>query len=71
MDPIKMLKDYCGNGNPVIAQEFSDRWRTQSYRKRASKSWLRKLRREGITHVAIEIAPRRTADFTIAELLRG
>lgn len=57
------------DGNPVIVGEFTDRWRTGYWRKRASVSWLRKLRAAGVTHVAIEVAPARTADFAVGELL--
>lgn len=71
MQPIQMLRDYCGNGNPVIVAEFSGRWRRTSYRKRASASWLRHRRAAGVTQIAVEIAANRTADFAIDELLRG
>jgi hypothetical protein len=67
MQPIPMLYDYCGDGNPVIVEEFRDRWRRCGWRKRASYAWLRKLRREGVTHIAVDVGGR-TADFTIAEL---
>lgn len=69
MQPVLAAVVGEGPGNPVIVAEFADRWRPQSYRKRASASWLRKLRGEGVTHVAVEVAPGRSADFTIAELL--
>lgn len=69
MQPIAALADYCGDGNPVIAEEFSDRWRRQSLRKRASRAWLRKLRGRGVTHVAVDCGDGRLADFTVAELL--
>lgn len=68
MQPIKMLADYCGDGNPVIVEEFNRRWCRTGFRKRASRSWLRKLRREGATHVAVDVGGR-VADFSIAELL--
>jgi len=71
MHPIPQLRDYCGNGNPIIRQEFSDQWRTQTYRKRASVAWLRKLRTAGVTRIAVEVEPGtdRLADFSIAELM--
>ena len=72
MQPIAQLVAYCGNGNPVILEAFSDRWRRQqTWRKRASISWLRKLKAQGVTHVAVEVAPGRGADFTVAELLKA
>jgi hypothetical protein len=69
MQPIAKLVAYCGDGNPVIVQEFRGSWRTQSYRKRASASWLRKLRAEGVSHVAVRTPAGTTADFTVKELL--
>ncbi len=72
MRPLRVPLDYCGDGNPVIAQEFRPGrgWRRAGWRKRASASWLAKLRREGITDVALDVGGR-VADFTINELLRG
>lgn len=72
MQPIKVLADYCGDGNPVIAQEFvpGRGWRRCNFRKRASVAWLRKLRREfGVTTVAVEVGPNRVADFKISEMV--
>lgn len=70
MRPIKMLADYCGDGNPVIVEEFAGRWRRQGWRKRASAAWLRKRRAAGVSHVAVDVGGR-AADFSIDELLRG
>lgn len=59
--------------HPIIAQVFvaGAGWRsTGSYRKRVTGAWCRKLRREGVTVVALEIGPGRLADFSIAELVR-
>ena len=55
---------------PTIAQEFKTRkgWTRQTLRKQVSAAWLRKLRREGVTHVALN-SDGRTADFSIEELL--
>lgn len=57
--------------HPVIIQEFRPGrgWITTGFRKRVSGAWLRKLRREGVTHVALAAQGRR-ADFTVAELLK-
>lgn len=71
MRAIPLLADYCGDGNPVIVEQFAERWVRQIWRKRASASWLRKLRSEGVTHVAVEVAPGRAADFTVGELIRS
>lgn len=72
-------------GHPIIEQEFRlsnpDRalpdlgygrrqWVTTGYRKRVSISWLRKLRAQGVTHVALRHGSR-LADFSVAELIRG
>lgn len=61
---------YFHGDHPVITGEFhpSRGWRSQSFRKRVSASWLRKLRKEGVTHVALT-SEGRSADFSIAELL--
>jgi hypothetical protein len=73
MQPIDLLAEYGGDGNPVIVQTFTPGkgWTRTSWRKRASRSWLRKLRRdEGITTVAVEFdGGRRVADFRISELV--
>ena len=55
----------------VIAETFHpDRgWKRPSFRKRISPSWARKLRREGVTGVALASAGR-LADFRIEELTR-
>jgi hypothetical protein len=57
--------------HPLIAQAFYPGWGwiRSTLRKRVSRSWLRKLRREGATHVAL-VAAHRHADFSIRELLR-
>ncbi len=70
MQPIAELAEYGGNGNPVIVQEFvpGRGWRRTNFRKRASCAWLRKLKREGVTEVAVEFDGR-AADFRIAELI--
>lgn len=71
MKPIQTLAEYCGDGNPVVAQEFTPAkgWVRSGWRKRASFSYLRTLRAEGITNIAVEVAPNRVADFGVTELL--
>jgi len=56
---------------PTIAQTFKPGrgWSTYSGVKRVSLSWLRKLRAEGVTSVALDYQGR-VADFTIAEITR-
>ncbi|MCA1571186.1 MAG: hypothetical protein LC798_12885 [Chloroflexi bacterium] len=73
MRELRLLRDYGGNGNPVIAEEFRGGrgWVRQSWRKRASSSWLNKLRAEGVTHVAVEFEQGRVVDFTVNEILEG
>ena len=72
--PIPVSETYFGPGSeiPTIAQEFKTRkgWTRQTFRKQVSAAWLRKLRREGVTHVALN-SDGRTADFSIEELLRS
>lgn len=70
--PIPIAESYFGSGSdtPIIAQEFrrGNGWVRQTHRKKVSAAWLRKLRREGVTHVALTTEGR-TADFSIEELL--
>ena len=70
--PIPAAESYFGLGSeiPTIAQEFKTRkgWTRQTFRKQVSEAWLRKLRREVVTHVALN-SDGRTADFSIEELL--
>jgi len=55
--------------HPVIVSEFdpSAGWKRQSSTKRVSRSWLRKLSRQGITHVSLKSGIRQ-ADFSVREL---
>jgi hypothetical protein len=69
--PTDSYKDH-----PVITAEFPRRrqdgavgWARQTYRKRISASWARKLRADGVTHVELA-AGGHTADFRIEELVR-
>ena len=57
--------------HPVIAQAFKPGrgWTRYPIRKRVSGSWLRKMRAEGYTEVALACRGR-LADFTITEALR-
>jgi hypothetical protein len=56
---------------PVITQHFTPGagWKRHGWRKRISLSYARRLKREGVTSVGLEIAPGRVAAFRIAELL--
>lgn len=56
--------------HPIVAQTFvpGRGWKTTSYRKRVSASWLCKLRAEGVTAVGLRSGAR-LADFTIDEVL--
>lgn len=72
MKPIKLLARDLGDGNPVIAEEFipGRGWRRVQFRKRASQSWLRKLRAKGVTLVSL--TPENTdrhVDYQVRELL--
>jgi hypothetical protein len=80
--PVPALAEYIGArsseaglnvGNPIIVQEFvpGRGWQDTGWRKRASVSWLRKLRREGVTSVGVYTPWGSVADFAVAELLRG
>lgn len=73
-----LVAEYFGCGtlppyaeHPLIGQVFRPEvgWRRYTFRKRVSLTWLRKLRAQGATSVAIDYHGRR-ADFTIAEIIR-
>lgn len=58
--------------HPVIQQVFrreEGEWKRYPIRKRVSRSWLRKLGAEGVTHVAL-FSRGRLADFSVRELLK-
>lgn len=57
--------------HPTVVAEFEPGrgWRSQSYRKRISPSWARKLSQQGITAVALSDG-KRTADFSVSEMTR-
>jgi hypothetical protein len=61
-----------GRQHALISQTFTQGkgWKDYPIRKRVSTSWLRRLRSEGVTHVAL-ISRGRRADFSVEELLRG
>lgn len=72
------IAEYFGCGtlppydeHPTIAQVFAPGrgWKTYSGTKRVSFSWIRKLRREGVTSIAIRYHGR-VADFTVDEIIR-
>lgn len=73
-----LIADYFGGtfyGNPhrhpIIVQAFGpDRgWKKYPTRKRVSITWLRKMRADGYTGIAVT-CDGRTADFTVAEVIR-
>lgn len=71
-----LVKEYFGveptrQEHPVIAQSFcpGKGWRRYTFNKRVSISWLRKMKTEGATAVALRCGAR-TADFTIDEIVR-
>jgi hypothetical protein len=73
----RVVADYFGGmvdrgRHPVIVEAFipGKGWRRhRSFRKRVSVSWARKLRAEGVTHVALASGAR-VADFRIEEVVR-
>jgi len=67
------LYAYFRTGGVIVSQTFTPGAGWQSwprFRKTMTWSWARKLRRDGVTAVALSDG-RRVADFTLAELLRG
>lgn len=57
-------------GHPIITQVFTAEkgWKRTGFNKKVSRSWLDKLRAEGVTSVSLT-SNGRTADFTVRELL--
>lgn len=57
--------------HPIIRQVFNPAvgWKQYPIRKRVSGSWVRGLKAEGVTHVALESGGR-LADFSVRELLK-
>jgi hypothetical protein len=78
IQPIPMVSRYFGTYGvpgaeiPVIAQSFTPGkgWSRYPFRKRVSRAWLRKMKAEGVTSVALALNGR-LADFRIAELLNS
>jgi hypothetical protein len=76
MKPLKLKNYGDAVANPIIVETFrtGEGWSKTGYKKRASVSWLRKLRREGIEEVSLDTSagrfPHRNADFRIEEILR-
>lgn len=80
--PIKSVSDYFKTDEiPFIVQEYWPQrgWTRGTMNKRVSRSWLRKLKAAGITHIALSLdkierahaGRSRVVDFSVAELLRG
>lgn len=71
--PIPILVKYFATSEelPIITQEFTPGkgWKITGFNKHVTRSWLRKLRAQGITHVSLALNGR-TPDFSIAELLK-
>lgn len=69
-----LVADYFGEAvreYPVITGQFTPGrgWVRPPIRKRISLAWLRRIRREGVTGVAVTCGGR-SADFTVDEILR-
>jgi hypothetical protein len=62
-EPLTILTD---RGPRTIRQG----WHRQTYRKRISVAWARKLKRDGVTRVALRCGGR-LADFGLDEIVRG
>jgi hypothetical protein len=79
----KVVWDYFHEhaSHPIIAQVYKPGvgWKRYSGIKHVSITWLRKLKSQGYTHVAltqrkargVNTPPARTADFSIAEIIKG
>jgi hypothetical protein len=68
----RFVRAYGGETTtPVVVHHFkpSSGWWRHGWRKRISGSYARRLRREDITYVGLEVSPWRVADFRIEELL--
>ena len=73
--PIPCIARYAhqhlGDPVPVVAEHFTPEsgWRAHPWKKRISRSYARRLKREGVTCVGLRMAPGRIADFKIQALL--
>lgn len=72
------VADYFGldaqTHHPIVREHFTpgQGWRKAPWNKRVSVSYLRDLRRQGVTHVSLGLfSAGRAADFSVAELLRS
>jgi hypothetical protein len=76
IEPIPAVMAYFGDGLiPTIVQTYrpDKGWQPYLFKKRVSRSWVRKLRElYGVTWVALEHPSRRgrPVDFRVEELLR-
>jgi hypothetical protein len=71
IQPIPIIDAYFGSMEiPIIVAEFIPEhgWVRQSYRKRISLAWARRLRGEGVTHVTLACVGRE-ADFSLDEII--
>jgi hypothetical protein len=76
LQPIPVVERFvrtCGGETvtPVVVHHFkpSSGWFLHGWRQRISGSYARRLRRDDITYVGLEVSPGRVADFRIEELL--
>lgn len=69
--PATAAKYFGANGeHPIIVQAFkASGWARYPFKKRISGAWARKMKKEGVTHVALK-SGNRVADFRIEELTR-
>lgn len=75
--PIPAIVAYCKMTDtpeeyhtPVVVQAFypGRGWTKYPFRKRISRSWARKMLREGYSAVGLELSCVRVADFQLKEL---
>lgn len=75
--PIPCVERYArqhhGNPTPLVAEHFTatNGWRAHPSKKRISRSYARRLKREGVTCVGLRMAPGPIADFKIEALLHS
>jgi len=76
MQGFKVLAAHCGgNAAPTIAQVYTpgSAWRDADPREPATAKALARLKRAGVTTIAVEVEPgtTRLADFKLTEIADG
>lgn len=74
--PPPVKRYFAHDEHPIIIQEFTPGkgWVRTNFKKRVSRSWVRKLKAQGVTAVALNGKDKNgqevVADFTVKEILK-